>query len=182
LRHLLAVDEPRLVSARRLPNSAREVAAVGARFESSRVLSGESATLQGVLQWMQNYAVLHFSCHGRARLDQLLESGLVLAHDQVLTLCAIMDLRLQGARLAVLLACETGLPQLDPPDEAISLPTGLVQVGVPGVVALLWPVSDQSTSVLMGRFYELWKGRGMCLDEALRQAQLCTRDVPGAVL
>jgi len=58
----------------------------------------------------------------------------------------------------------------------ISLPTGLAQAGVAGVVASLWLVSDLSTMLLMARFYELWRKRGMEPVEALRQAQFWVRD------
>ena len=56
------------------------------------------------------------------------------------------------------------------------MPTGLVQAGVAGVVASLWSVSDQSTAMLMERFYRLWKEDGLTPAEALRQAQRWLRD------
>ena len=37
----------------------------------------------------------------------------------------------------------------------IGLPAGFLQAGVPGVVATLWPVNDQSTAVLVAEFYRL---------------------------
>jgi CHAT domain-containing protein len=88
----------------------------------------------------------------------------------------MLALRLENARLAVLSACETGIPGTDLPDEVVSLPTGLVQAGVAGVVASLWSVSDLSTMMLMARFYEGWMGEGLEPPEALRQAQIWVRD------
>ena len=99
-----------------------------------------------------------------------------MAHDEMLTLRDILALRLENARLAVLSACETGVPGTDLPDEVISLPTGLAQAGIAGVVASLWSVSDLSTMMLIARFYELWKRDGLEPPEALRQAQLWIRD------
>ncbi|MCP4626979.1 MAG: CHAT domain-containing protein [bacterium] len=81
-----------------------------------------------------------------------------------------------GARLAVLSACETGVTDMKNADEVIGLPSGLVQAGVAGVAASLWPVSDRSTMMLMGRFYELWRKDGVNPHEALRQAQIWVRD------
>jgi CHAT domain-containing protein len=94
----------------------------------------------------------------------------------MLTLRDILSLRLQNARLAVLSACETGVPGTELPDEVISLPTGLAQAGIAGVVASLWSVSDLSTMMLMARFYELWKAEGVEPPAALRRAQCWVRD------
>jgi CHAT domain-containing protein len=81
-------------------------------------------------------------------------------------------------RLAVLSACETGLPGLDTIDEVVSLPIGMLQAGVAGVVASLWPVDDRSTMMLMVRFYDLWREQQLEPSEALRQAQQWIRDTP----
>jgi CHAT domain-containing protein/tetratricopeptide (TPR) repeat protein len=173
---LFAVDEPLPVSANPLPNSAQEVAATCEHFEHKKVLGGEAATEEAVRQQLSDHAVLHFSCHGMAGFARPLQGGLVMAHDEVLTLREILSTRLERARLAVLSACETGIPGTELPDEVISLPTGLMQAGAAGVVASLWSVSDLGTMMLMVRFYELWKRDGLAPPEALRQAQFWVRD------
>jgi CHAT domain-containing protein len=129
-----------------------------------------------VRERLQEYAVLHFSCHGVAGLARPLEGGLVMAHDEMLTLREMLALRLENARLAALSACETGVPGTDLPDEVIGLPSGLLQAGVAGVVASLWSVADLSTMMLMARFFELWKGKGLEPPQALRRAQIWVRD------
>ena len=175
---LLAVDQPWPVSANPLPNSSLEVAAACEHFAPDRrkVLGGEAATEKDVRTLLPRYSVVHCSCHGLAGFARPLEGGLLLAHDEVLSLGDILALRLEKTRLAVLSACETGVPGLELPDEVISLPTGLLQAGVAGIVASLWSVSDISTMVLMSRFYDLWKGQAMEPAEALRQAQRWVRD------
>jgi len=85
-------------------------------------------------------------------------------------------LNLKGVRLAVLSACETGLPGTDLPDEVVSLPVGLLQAGVAGVAASLWWVSDLSTMMLVIRFYDFWRNEGLLISQALRQAQQWLRD------
>ena len=67
-----------------------------------------------------------------------LESGLLMADNEMLTLREIMALEAGKARLAFLSACDTGIPGVDMPDEVLSLPAGLTQAGVAGVVASLW--------------------------------------------
>jgi CHAT domain-containing protein len=173
---LFAVDEPGPVSANPLPNSAQEVAAACSHFEHPQVLGGEAATEEAVRQQLSDHAVLHFSCHGMAGFARPLQGGLLMAHDNMLTLREILSTRLERARLVVLSACETGIPGTELPDEVISLPTGLMQAGAAGVVASLWSVSDLSTMMLMVRFYELWKRDGLAPPEALRQAQFWVRD------
>jgi CHAT domain-containing protein len=179
---LLAVDEPQPVSATPLPSSGWEVAAACGHFpaQATRVLGGEAAARQAVLGALPNYPVLHFSCHGFANPAEPLESGLLMAHDEVLALRDAQGLRLARARLAVLSACETRLPGADLPDEVVSLPTGLVQAGVPGVVGSLWSVLDLSTAMLMVRFYDLWRRDGLPPMEALRRAQIWLRDTTNA--
>jgi len=171
---LFAVDNPD----GSLANSAREVMAACEHFapDGRTVLGGEAATAQAVRDGLAQYPVLHFSCHGRAGFRQPLEGGLLMANDEMLTLRDILSTRLEGARLAVLSACETGIPGGELPDEVIALPTGLAQAGIAGVVASLWAVSDLSTMMLMARFYELWKAGGLQPPEALRQAQRWVRD------
>ena len=93
-----------------------------------------------------------------------------------LTLADILDLRLGGARLAVLSACETGITGTKLPDEVVSLPSGFAQAGVAGVVASLWAVNDMSTAMLMERFYRHWREDGLQPADALRRAQIWLRD------
>jgi CHAT domain-containing protein len=66
---------------------------------------------------------------------------------------------------------------MDLPDEVISLPSGLIQAGVMGVVSSLWPVNDLSTALLMGEFYRRHLEEGDGIAEALRGAQLWLRDL-----
>jgi CHAT domain-containing protein len=191
---LLAVANPQpLTLAESLPNAAAEVMAAASTFAAAAVLDGEDATREALLAYLQlNDAVhstgvvvpstrypanvWHFSCHGQARPVQPLESGLLLAGDEWLTVRDLFALRLSGVRLAVLSACETGISGTRLPDEMIGLPTGLVQAGVAGVVASLWSVDEISTALLLVRFYALWRGEAMAAEKALQQAQIWLRD------
>ena len=171
---LLAVDNPdgSLVFSR------QEVEAVRSYFPTERanVLQGVAATRHAVLDQFPNFPIYHFSTHGWAGWSEPLEGGLLMAGGSTLTLADLLDLRLEGARLAVLSACETGIPGTKLPDEVVSLPTGLVQAGVAGVVASLWAVNDLSTAMLMERFYRLWRQDGLTPAEALCEAQCWLRD------
>lgn len=97
----------------------------------------------------------HFACHGEFNLQFPLNSCLILANKEQLTLGEIFSLDLRQSRLATLSACETGM--IDPTsssDEYIGLPSGFLYAGTPNVVSSLWKVNDLSTTFLMIRFYE----------------------------
>lgn len=171
---LLAVDNPD----GSLLFSSEEVASVHDHFKARNPtwLIGEAASLEKVKASMEQVSVLHFATHGMAGFREPLEGFLLMAHDRRLKLRDIMELQLDKARLAVLSACETGIPGTKLPDEVVSLPMGFMQAGVPGVIGSLWAVNDASTMMLMARFYDLWRSEGMDPPEALRQAQIWLRD------
>jgi CHAT domain-containing protein len=125
---------------------------------------------------MPHYGIVHFACHAHADLDQPLRSGLMMAGEEEISLSDFMAQRLADTRLVVLSACETGVPGTTLPDEAIGLPAGLLQAGVASVIASLWAVSDDSTMLLMVRFYDLWRNHGLKPVEALSRAQQWLRD------
>ena len=84
-----------------------------------------------------------------------------------------MTLRL-NARLVTLSACDTALgggdfADVPSGDEFVGLSRAFLEAGSSAVLASLWKVDDQSTPVMMGRFYRAMKThRG---PEALSLAQ-----------
>ncbi len=98
--------------------------------------------------------------------------------DESITLADVIEHRRLGpAKLVVLSACETGLPAFELLDEAVAFPTAWIEAGASAVMASLWFADDLATMVLMSKFYELWRGRGVGLAEALRQAQRWVREL-----
>ena len=166
---ILAIDDPShgLPNIPSLSNSQREI----------------DCAIDTVKAGLSEAAIVHFACHGKAELTEPLTSGLEMS-DGRLTLKDLLALNLaennQGIRLAILSACETGLPGLDNIDEVVSLPIGLLQAGVAGVISSLWSVSDPSTMLLLTKFYELWREQKLPPDQALRQAQIWLRDSTNA--
>lgn len=171
---ILAIDNPR----QDLPNSYREVSAAVSSFSTHSILNSSKATTAAVKSYLVESEIAHFSCHGTANLTNPLNSGLLM-HDGLLTLKDIFALNLaenDGLRLVILSACETGLSGFENADEAISLPTGLIQGGAAAVIASLWSVSDLSTMILLTRFYDFWRTEGLEISQALRYAQQWVRD------
>lgn len=132
-------------------------------------LPGRFATRKAVLAALGAHDVYHFACHGAADGSDPLESHLQV-DDGRLTVRDLLDQRVRG-RLAVLAACETGVPYAQLPDESIGLPAALLEAGVPGVVATLWPVEEIPMMLLTTRFYEQWLRFGQQPALALHQAQ-----------
>jgi CHAT domain-containing protein len=176
---LFAVEDP----TGSLQLSGEEVSAAVAYFppaSEQTVLGGPAVDRDSILRHeaFKRSNVLHFATHGQAGFDDALQAGLAMSRGERLALRDILQLRLNHARLAVLSACETGIPGTSLPDEIVSLPAGFVQAGVAGVIGSLWAVYDSSTLQLVRRFYELWRHEGLEPSEALRQAQIWLRDRP----
>jgi CHAT domain-containing protein len=162
-----------------------ELRAIAAWFppDGSRVFTEAQATRPNLLAAAAGATHIHFACHGLFDAVSPADSGLLLSHDgqpDPLTLRDIMTSRpFSDARLVVASACQTVLTDfVDTPDEAIGLPAGFLNAGTPGMVGTLWRVRDDSTALLMCRFYELHLGRApdqptpLSPAEALREAQL----------
>jgi CHAT domain-containing protein len=174
---ILAVDEPWPVLASPLRGSGPEVIAAVRWFQGrSTVLQHQRTTKDAVLAALAGHDVVHLSCHGAAVPGDPLKSSLLMAFDQELTLADLLGRRLDGTRLVVLSACETAIPGTELLDEVVSLPAGLLQAGAAAVIGSLWSVDDLATMVLLSRFYQSWRGDGLPLAEALRQAQRWVRD------
>ena len=173
---VLVVADPSPVSAASLPGAAAEADAATSVFPECERLEGAAATRQAIVDALPGYQVHHMACHAKADTANPLQSALLLANDEALTLSDIMKMTLRHPRLSFLSACETAVIGEKLPNEVIGLHTALVQAGMPGVVGSLWAVLDESTAVLALRFYDLWRNQGIEPPAALREAQIWLRD------
>jgi tetratricopeptide (TPR) repeat protein len=176
---LLAVGNP-LSEASSLPLAELEVEAcaetVGA--DSRRLLVGNSATRSALLAALPGSTHLHFACHGVFDLATPLDSALLLAGGDRLTVRDLLDggIDLSAARLAVLSACQTALSDQEIPDEILGFPAALLRAGVPSVIGTLWHVGDLAASLLLAEFYRRQRDGGESTLDALRGAQARLRD------
>ncbi len=163
---LLAVEDPR----GDLSFAHDEVAAVRAHFPGAIHLMGAEATRETVKRVLPKVGLFHFSGHGQ---------GGWWGEEPVLTL-ADGDLPLSSLfeaagstrlRLAVLSACETGVPDPKALNEVLNLPVGFMLAGAAGALGSLWAVNDYSTAILIMRFYAELVGSAVDAAEALRRAQ-----------
>jgi len=161
-----------------LPNTRREVMAIGAMFPESRrkILLGRDATESSVKQEdLTQYRRLHFATHTFMDEHSPARSGVVLAlhdphgEDGVLRASEILKLKLD-ADLVVLSACRTGLGTMVRGEGLVGLTRAFLYAGASRVVVSLWEVADSATADLMQSFYAAM-GRGRSPAEALRLAK-----------
>ncbi len=134
-----------------------ELKMIAALFEpQSHPLYGDEAKEKEFLMNLPGASHVHLACHGQFNMIDPLESYLHFAGEDTLTLREVINSQsFNQARLVVLSACQTAITDFSElPDEAIGLPGGFLQAGVPGVVGTLWSVNDLSTALLMIKFYE----------------------------
>jgi len=119
--------------------------------------------------------------------NPLIRSGLALAganahssggDDGILTALEVAGLRLDGTKLVVLSACETGVGEPKIGDGVYGLRRALVMAGSDAQVMSLWKVDDEATRDLMVGYYkDLRAGKGRA--DALREGQLRMLASPG---
>jgi CHAT domain-containing protein len=112
--------------------------------------------------------------------NPLLRSGLALAganklqsgsEDGILTALEASGLDLEGTKLVVLSACETGVGKVTNGDGVYGLRRALVVAGAESLVMSLWQVDDEATKEMMVGYYQrLAKGENR--SSALRDIQL----------
>ena len=172
-----------LGSAQPLPHVATELHQLGEFFEQASILMDEQFTLSGIEQQVREnpFSVVHIASHGafrgrRSDTYLLVYSRDRQAHSGRMTLTDLQRLiqlaryRDQPIELLTLSACETA--QGDE-DAALGLAGIALKSGARSALATLWSVHDQSTALLMAKFYQLIRDQpGITKAKALQQAQL----------
>ncbi|MCB1691684.1 MAG: CHAT domain-containing protein [Pseudomonadales bacterium] len=154
---LLALGNPDLGDPRfDLPGAEREVDAIGRIVPSSRVAVRREASETLLRENIAHARFIHIASHGEFNTAHPLDSRLLLAPDSAndgnLTADELYDLDL-NAEMVVLSACQTGLGDVQSGDDVIGLTRGLLYAGASNIVASLWVVDDDATSMLMSELY-----------------------------
>ena len=159
-----------------IPGVRDEVKAIAQLAEEAKLTAqtafGDDATLNAFFAHAPHADVLHLAAHGVYRPDNPVFSGLRLA-DGWLTARDLYALKLRAA-LVVLSACESALSSQGVGGEQFGLARGFLHAGAPALVASLWPVKDEQTTLLIGALYKrLYHGE--TVRAALRGALLEVR-------
>ncbi len=122
------------------------------------------------------YSVIHIASHFSLDPSSAGQSFLLLGNGQELPLTDFIDdgsFTATGVDLLALSACQTGVPATHQNGSEVDSLAQLAQdAGASAVLASLWSVADESTAVLMQRFYAIHAKGGTSKAEALRQAQI----------
>lgn len=147
--------------------------------QGATVLAGEAAARQPVLAALPGCGVVHFATHAAFNLDNPLESYIMLAGQEPLTLAELLPrLKEHAPSFVVLSACETAMARVTTTaDEFLGFPAALLAHGTRTVLATLWPVNDAAAAFVVGRFYREYTNGQNTAAQALRRAQDWLRTV-----
>ncbi|MCW5911068.1 MAG: tetratricopeptide repeat protein [Cyclobacteriaceae bacterium] len=160
-----------------LPSTEREVAEIKKLYPSSAVFLQDQATEDKVKTAGEDFTVMHFATHGNLDYEDFTQSFLTMAGgndangDGKLTLEELWGMEVMNhLDIVVLSACQTAVTKGSAESSPVSPASGFLQNGVKSVVATLWKVDDEATSLLMTEFYR--NMRTMATLDALREAQI----------
>jgi CHAT domain-containing protein/uncharacterized protein HemY len=155
-----------------LPEVAAELAGVGEILHGEIKLDEQftEASMRATL--LKRFPVVHIASHFRFRPGDQSKSFLLLGDGGHLSLAELKTLPnlFSGVQLLTLSACNTGVGD---GSEVEGFGTLAQRQGAKAVIASLWSVADESTSLLMREFYRIRESSpGMTKLEALRESQL----------
>ncbi|MBP7867501.1 MAG: CHAT domain-containing protein [Acidobacteria bacterium] len=175
--HALPAGQGPLVS---LPFTRAEAESIRAVYpEDAHVFLGEQATEERAKAAGRDVRILHFACHGILDEQNPLESALALTvpatpgggDNGFLQAWEVMERMRLEAELVALSACNTALGSEAGGEGLVGLTRAFQYAGARSVLASLWSVADETTAVLMRRFYQCL-ATGVSRDQALRTAQM----------
>jgi CHAT domain-containing protein len=141
--------------------------------DTDRLLGSEQVTVdkyKDLLGRVNSVASCH---HAQSRLDNPLESALILANGRRITLGDLLSPAWRFADLSdvFLSCCETGMTvPKSSTDELLTLGTGFLCAGARSVISSLWSVKDLSTAFL-SQFYHQYRAQEQSRIVALQKAQ-----------
>jgi CHAT domain-containing protein/tetratricopeptide (TPR) repeat protein len=193
VRSALAGNREVLSSLPRLPSTREEVQVVAhLHGPGSVLLLGPEASEQELVRMAKSgelarYGTIHLATHALVDDERPENSALVLSqvdlpdpyeaavkgeriYDGLLDAKEIVREWKLDADLVTLSACETGLGKEVVGEGYVGLAHAFLQAGARSVLVSLWQVEDRSTSMLMERFYENWRGGYDGMREAGKEA------------
>jgi len=142
----------------------------------------QQASVSNYRELLQKVQVIHSSHHAQSRLDNPLESALILADGRI-TLSQLLtpSWRIPQLEEVFLSCCETGLGVAEITDDILTLSTGFLCVGARSVISTLWAVEDLATA-LFSLFYYQYRHQGNHRLESIKKAQFELRTLTGETL
>jgi len=157
-----------------LPGAEIEIERIAPQFSTATKYLRDTATRARVLTEANGKSVLHIAAHAQVDdIDPMYSRIRLATSDKGQSDLEAHDLyrvNLGEARLVTLSACDSGLGRVSGGEEFWGFKRTVLGAGARTLLASLWPVADESTPILMTRFYEGLKK--MSGAEALRAGQL----------
>ncbi|MFY1633022.1 CHAT domain-containing protein [Solwaraspora sp. WMMB335] len=172
---LLVVSAPAAPGLTPLPAASREARALSRTVARTRVLEDRHAKPADVLRAIPGHTCVHFACHaGWTGGDPFGAPRLALTTGDITPL-DLAALRLDGADLAYLSACDTTVGLADAADEGLHIAGAVQLAGFHQVISTLWTVEDDAAAGLAQNVYACMTGPGRNLQptrapEALHHA------------
>jgi len=150
--------------------------------DNQRLKGRHQATVNNYRELARTVQILHSSHHAQSRLDNPLESTLILG-DGCITLGQLMTPAWRFPQLSdvFLSCCETGLGMIDITDDVLTFSTAFLSAGARSVISTLWAVDDLATALFSIFYYQEWQ-QGKNRPEAIRKAQFKLRMLTGDTL
>ncbi|HMN20116.1 MAG TPA: CHAT domain-containing protein [Ottowia sp.] len=178
---LTAFGNPRIEDKYDLPGAEAEVSRLSRLFPQHALFTGAQATKTNFREAIAKAPLVHVAAHAQADEVDPLYSRILLANEDgrhsFLEAHEVMDMKLPRTALVTLSACESGLGRIASGDEVLGFPRAFLSAGSEALIASLWPVSDESTEVLMSTLYgALAQGRDV--QQAMQAGQLAVMRQP----
>jgi CHAT domain-containing protein len=156
-----------------LKSAGTEVREIGKILNAANIYTEDMATEQRAKESLTTTKYVHFATHGVLDYTDFSKSYLIFALDKdddgKLTIEEMKALDITNCNLVMLSACETAVTQSENKGWYASPANSLLMNNVKSVVASLWQVDDEATSIFMREFYK--NVTTMSKVDALRKAQ-----------
>lgn len=160
-----------------LPSTEIEVDDIKKIYPTASIYLREQATEDKAKYAPEEFNVMHFATHGNLDYEDFTQSFLTMANnpekkeDGKLTLEELWGMNVMNhLDIVVLSACQTAVTKGSNENSPVSPASGFLQNGVNSVVATLWKVDDEATTILITDFYKNIKT--MDAVDAIRLAQV----------
>ena len=156
-----------------LPHNREEVKRIAKSIKGDSFLD-DQATLQNFTANVSNHSIIHLATHAVFDDENPEYSYLAFTpiqnEEDVLPVKDLYNLSL-NASLVTLSACESSIGELKRGEGFLSLARGFFYSGASSIASTLWKVNDNSSSEIMGSFYENLAD-GKTKDRSLQEAKL----------
>jgi tetratricopeptide (TPR) repeat protein len=169
---VLVVADPAYHEFKRLLHSKDEAIRIARQYDDVITLTGDAATVDGLLKSVPGASILHFAGHAVANDLLPTRSALILTGDGTrdarLSVKELFARRLP-LRVVVLSACSTAAAASA--RSSMTLARAFLEGGSAAVVGTLWPVGDETSAAFSHRFHRALAS-GQSPASAVRIAQL----------